>query len=82
MERRGHRVRDLAEAYDLNPMTLYRAIYRGDLPALKIGRSVRITEEGIQSYIKSANPPRRSNPGIDVDSIVGDIFNVTLGPRR
>ena len=59
MEKKGYRVREYAEAYGLDPMTLYRAIYRGELPAIKIGRSIRITEEGMASFIREANPQRK-----------------------
>ncbi|OGO25239.1 MAG: hypothetical protein A2W33_06455 [Chloroflexi bacterium RBG_16_52_11] len=58
MEKRYYKIKDLARICGLEEMTIRRAIYRGDLPAVKIGRSVRITEEGFRSYIKPANPHR------------------------
>jgi len=63
MEKKAYRVREYAEAYGLDPMTLYRAIYRGELPAIKVGRSIRITEEGFRSFIKEANPRQKENEG-------------------
>jgi len=58
MEKQFYRIKDLARICGLEEMTLRRAIYRGDLPAVKIGRSVRITEEGFLSFVKPAIPCR------------------------
>jgi excisionase family DNA binding protein len=34
----------VAERLDVNPATVYRAVSRGELPAIRIGRTIRIPE--------------------------------------
>jgi len=41
-------VKEVAQILKLAPGTIYRAIYRGDLKYIKIGRAIRIPEESLR----------------------------------
>ena len=49
----------LAEAYGLSTRTLQRYIERGDLEALKVGRSYRVTRAQIADWIERCKVSRR-----------------------
>jgi excisionase family DNA binding protein len=46
-------VRILAEKLSVKPLTIYRLIANGKLPALKIGRSIRFDPADIDAYLKT-----------------------------
>ncbi|GAB6939548.1 helix-turn-helix domain-containing protein [Isoptericola variabilis] len=58
-------VADTAHAGQVNHMTVRRAIDRGDLPAYRIGRVLRIRPEDAQAWItaKPATPSGGANDG-------------------
>lgn len=43
--------REVAEALRVSDMTVYRLIKSGELRALRIGKSFRITEEDFDTYL-------------------------------
>jgi excisionase family DNA binding protein len=45
-------VAEVAEMTRLSRMTIYRLVNSGRLPALKIGRTVRIPEQAVWNYLK------------------------------
>lgn len=47
---RMHRVKAVAEAFDVSVHTIYRAIRSGELDALKVGGSIRIPDEALTAY--------------------------------
>ena len=49
---RLRKLRDLAAIADVNEMTLRRAIDRGDLKAVKVGRVLRVDEDEFQKFLK------------------------------
>ena len=44
-------VAEVAERLRVSTMTVYRLIQREELPALRIGRSYRIDQDDLQSYL-------------------------------
>jgi len=47
------KIKELAEAAGLNVMTLYRAIRRGDLEAVRLGpRSLRVSDDAFQKFLR------------------------------
>jgi excisionase family DNA binding protein len=46
-------VRAVAEATTLPPSTVYDLVARGDLPAVRIGRAVRVDERDVLRFIES-----------------------------
>ena len=36
----------------VSKMTVYRIVHSGDLPAVRVGRSFRVTEQDVNEYIK------------------------------
>jgi len=57
---RLHKIRELAEASGQNPMTLYRAIRRGDLEAVRLGpRSLRVSDDAFQKYLRPVHPEEK-----------------------
>jgi len=46
---------EVAELLGVNYQLIYRLVRSGDLPALKIGRIYRVTQEGLDEYLKAQN---------------------------
>jgi excisionase family DNA binding protein len=44
-------VKTLAEKLAINPMTIYRMVDQGRLPAVKIGRSIRFDPAAIDAFL-------------------------------
>lgn len=55
-------VRAVADQTTLPISTVYDAVYRGELPVVRIGRSVRIDERDLVDFIAARKEPRRSDP--------------------
>lgn len=53
-------VRAVADQTTLPVSTVYDAVYRGELPVVRIGRSVRIDERDLVDFIAARKEPRRS----------------------
>lgn len=47
-------VAEVAAIMRLSKMTVYRMVNSGTLPALKVGRSVRIPEHVVDQYLRGA----------------------------
>jgi len=52
-------VRTLAEKLALTPMTIYRMVDQGKLPAVKIGKSIRFNPQAIDAFLETV----RVGPG-------------------
>jgi len=52
-------VKDIAEYMDMHPMTIYKYVKEGNIPAFKIGSSWRIRRESIQKWIKENEQQRK-----------------------
>ena len=44
-------VSQVASEMNISKMTIYRLVDAGDIPALRVGRSVRILEQDLAEYI-------------------------------
>ena len=47
-------VAEVADMMRVSKMTVYRLIHAGDLPAVQFGRSYRVPENAVESYLQSA----------------------------
>ena len=47
-------VSEVAKAMRVSKMTVYRLIHNGELPAVRVGRSFRVTMEAVQSYLEQS----------------------------
>lgn len=45
-------VAEVAAMMRVSKMTVYRIVHNGDLPAVRVGRSFRVTEKDVDDYIK------------------------------
>ena len=45
-------VKDIAEYLNMHPMTIYKLVKGGNIPAFKVGTSWRIKRESISKWIK------------------------------
>lgn len=45
-------VAEVASLLRLSKMTVYRMVNSGALPALKVGRSVRVPEQAVDEYLR------------------------------
>lgn len=46
-------IQELAEYLKLNPQTVYRKFRRGELPGVKIGRSIRFKRDVIDGWLRA-----------------------------
>jgi excisionase family DNA binding protein len=53
-------VNEAAEVLSLTPTTIYRMTKAGALPHVRIGRSIRFSEEDLKSLFKEAEPKREA----------------------
>ena len=44
-------VAEVAEMMRVSKMTVYRLVHAGELPAIRIGRSIRVPESAVQAAI-------------------------------
>lgn len=52
-------LKEVARYLHVVPLTVYRMIDRGDLPAVKVGRVWRIRKQDLEAYLgRSASRPR------------------------
>ncbi len=62
------KVADIATALRVSNMTIYRMIRSGDLPAVKIGRSFRVTEHHLREFLEHS-PTHDGDPRAILESI-------------
>jgi len=48
-------VRDVAERLQVSGRTIHRLISAGDLPVIRIGRAVRLSEAALQAYLTNGD---------------------------
>jgi excisionase family DNA binding protein len=46
-------VQEVADLLRVSTMTVYRLIKAGDLPAVRVGRSFRVSEEDVDAFLAS-----------------------------
>jgi len=49
-------VAEVAAIMRVSKMTVYRLVHAGDLRAVRVGRSFRVPEHAVHSYLKGAFP--------------------------
>jgi len=55
------KIKELAEDAGVNVMTLYRAIRRGDLEAVRLGpRSLRVSDDAFRRYLRPVHPEEKT----------------------
>ncbi len=47
-------VAEVAAALRVSKMTVYRLVHGGELPALRVGRSFRVPEDAVSSYLRKS----------------------------
>ena len=47
-------VAEVAALMRVSKMTVYRLVHSGDLTAVRVGRSFRVPENAVQSYLRGA----------------------------
>jgi excisionase family DNA binding protein len=47
-------VAEVATKMRVSKMTVYRLVHNGELPAVRVGRSFRVPENAVQSYLNSS----------------------------
>ena len=47
-------VAEVASAMRVSKMTVYRLLHAGQLPAIQVGRSFRISEQAVQDYLRDS----------------------------
>ncbi len=47
-------IAEVATMMRVSKMTVYRLVHNGDLPAHRVGRSFRVTEEDVNDYLRKS----------------------------
>ncbi|MEO6509584.1 MAG: helix-turn-helix domain-containing protein [Nocardioides sp.] len=47
-------VAEVAATMRVSKMTVYRLVHSGDLPAVRVGRSFRVTEDDVNEYLRKS----------------------------
>ena len=47
-------VAEVATTMRVSKMTVYRLVHNGELPAIRVGRSFRVAEEDVHTYLQEA----------------------------
>ncbi len=47
-------VAEVATTMRVSKMTVYRLVHNGELPAVRVGRSFRVSEEDVNEYLKAS----------------------------
>ncbi|HET7350604.1 MAG TPA: helix-turn-helix domain-containing protein [Marmoricola sp.] len=47
-------VAEVASVMRVSKMTVYRLVHNGDLPAVRVGRSFRVSEDDVNEYLKNS----------------------------
>lgn len=60
MEKEFYTVKELAELFAVNPMTIYRMVDRGELPVYNIGKkAMRFRRKDIETYLSKIRQSKR-----------------------
>lgn len=66
---------EVAELLKITKNTVYELIKRGELPAYKVGKKLRIDKEDIDNYINSQKTSTTSSPNTQQEVTLNDISN-------
>jgi excisionase family DNA binding protein len=47
-------VAEVAAVMRVSKMTVYRLVHNGELPAVRVGRSFRVTEDDVDEYLRKS----------------------------
>jgi len=47
-------IAEVAATMRVSKMTVYRLVHSGELPAVRVGRSFRVTEEDVNEYLRKS----------------------------
>ncbi len=47
-------IAEVAAKMRVSKMTVYRLVHNGDLPAVRVGRSFRVTEDDVNEYLRKS----------------------------
>ena len=47
-------IAEVAATMRVSKMTVYRLVHGGELPALRVGRSFRVTEDDVNDYLRKS----------------------------
>jgi len=48
---------EAAEFLSVSTSTVYRILRRGELPAYRVGHSIRISQVALENYLRAQSPP-------------------------
>ena len=52
-------IKDVAEYLDVHPMTIYKYVKQGKIPALKIGASWRVRKDSMKKWMEENEQKRK-----------------------
>jgi excisionase family DNA binding protein len=47
-------VAEVAEIMRVSKMTVYRLVHSGEMPAVRVGRSFRVPQDAVETYLSTA----------------------------
>ncbi|MDE6579200.1 MAG: helix-turn-helix domain-containing protein [Ruminiclostridium sp.] len=70
-------VKETAEILRVCTKTIYKIINSGELPAVKIGREMRIAKSNIIDYLRQGNCKKSNPTHVDKDETSGNLWTST-----
>ena len=61
---RGWRVREIAESLGLAPSSVYRAIDRGELIAVRVGQALLVLESDLDAFLEARRTAKNGSRGV------------------
>lgn len=71
-----YNLKDLAAQLDVSVATLRSYIEQGRLQAIKVGRSYRVTEEALKTFLRSSSSPPVCSPGTPEDDPILQVAGI------
>ena len=62
LDKKFYTAKELAAILSVTPMTIYRLAKRGELRAVRIGRSIRFSSEDVEEFMKNASLKTEAKP--------------------
>ncbi len=55
LDKKFYTAKELAATLAITPMTVYRLAKRGEIEAVKVGRSIRFSSEAVEEFLENAS---------------------------
>lgn len=72
IDKKYYTAKEIAKSLSVKPVTIYRLAKRGELNAIRIGKSIRFDPEEVDTFIKNASIKKAEKKHFSIVGIVCD----------